>query len=80
MNVGKLTIRNNEIRNNAPVPNLLIYDLNVEKTVSILIVVEKLRLVPVVDISTGGDEMTARQRLVKRWIISPICKYFIGHW
>ncbi len=46
---------------------------------SVLIVVEKLRVVPVVDIGTGGDEMTARQCLVKRRIISPTYTYFIGH-
>ncbi len=38
---------------------------------SVLIVVEKLGVVPVVDIGTGGDEVAAWQCLVKRRIIPP---------
>ncbi len=51
----------------------------IDKTKSILIVVEKLCVIPVVDVGTGGDEMTARQCLVKRRIIPPTNTYFIGH-
>jgi hypothetical protein len=43
-----------------------------------LIIVEKPRVVPVVDIGAGGDEVAARQCLVKRRIIPPMYTYLIG--